>query len=92
MPRLTFDIELPALMHRELIERCQLCRCSPKQYASECLEATLAGIRLPRVEAGTHGPQLGPRGSERQHEEEDDLSVLSPSHIPTVDDLEGLCQ
>jgi hypothetical protein len=70
MPRLSFEVELNESLHRELVERCQLCRCSPKQYAAESLEVTLAGIRLPRVELGAHGPQLSPRGSGQEVEPE----------------------
>jgi hypothetical protein len=55
MTKLDFSLRLPDLMYRELIDRCTQCSISPKQFAAECVEATLAGIRLPKVDVGRSG-------------------------------------
>ena len=58
--RLTFDIELPELLYRELIENCRDASCHPKVFAAEALESVLASRRLPKVEMGQHGARLAP--------------------------------
>lgn len=46
---LNFSLTLPQELYTELVEACQNSECSPKQFASECLEGALASRRLPKV-------------------------------------------
>jgi hypothetical protein len=54
---LTFSLTLPDALFQELIVAAKDCKCSPKQFVTECLECVLASRRLPRV--GRHGPRIG---------------------------------
>jgi len=56
---LNFSMTLTEELYAELIDGCQECQCSPKQFAAESLESVLASRRLPRVEAGRCGPRFG---------------------------------
>ena len=47
--RLTFDMELPELLYRELLEACTERSCHRTTLASEALECLLAARRLPKV-------------------------------------------
>ena len=47
---LTFSLKLPDALYRQLITACEECRCSPKQFAAECLESVLASRRMHKAE------------------------------------------
>lgn len=57
--QLSFSLTLSEELYAELIDGCQECACSPKQFAAESLESVLASRRLPKVEAGRCGPRFG---------------------------------
>jgi|HubBroStandDraft_4_1064222.scaffolds.fasta_scaffold67598_2 hypothetical protein len=50
---------LPDELHRELMDGCRECKCSPTQFAREALESVLAERRLPRVAVGRLGARIG---------------------------------
>lgn len=75
---LSFSLTLPDALYQELIDGCQECRCSPKEFAAQSVESVLASRRLPRVEAGRCGPRFGVTvGVERDTEPES-----YPVHYP----------
>jgi hypothetical protein len=57
--RVTLDLDLPALLHGELIEAAKEARCGLEVFAGECVESVLATRRLPRVRPGAHGARIG---------------------------------
>ncbi len=67
--KLDFSVILPEALYAQLIEDCQRCEVSPKQYAAEALESVIASRRLPKVGAGTHGPLM--RGTRAVAEEKE---------------------
>lgn len=77
---LNFSLTLTEELYRELIDGCRDCNCSPKQFAAESLESTLASRRLPKVEAGRCGPRFG-APTEREIELEDGYRVRWPEEI-----------
>lgn len=56
---LTFT--LSQALFSELEEACKESRCSPRQFAGECVEAILASRRLPKVPPAAYGGRHGPR-------------------------------
>jgi hypothetical protein len=56
---LNFSLKLPDEMHRELMDGCRECKCSPTQFAREALESVLASRRLPGVTVGRLGARVG---------------------------------
>ena len=58
---LTFTLKLSDAMKQELIDACQDCNCSPKQFAAESLEAVLAERRIDKVIPGKLGAHFGGR-------------------------------
>lgn len=57
--RITFDLDLPAPLHAELIEAARDARIHPELFAAECVESILASRKLPGVKAGRCGPRIG---------------------------------
>ncbi len=60
MRKLVFEVILPDLLHAELIENCETARIPKNEFAAQCVEATLAARRLPKVEPGPLGARLQP--------------------------------
>jgi hypothetical protein len=80
--RLTFDLDLPELLYRALIDRCRDCSCSPKQYAAEAVEAQVAAHLLSTLPEAPHGAQLGGRRAEHEDEGEEMEPEGYPVHCP----------
>lgn len=68
---LNFTLTLTEELWRDLIADCTECSCSPKQWASEAVEAAIASRRLPKVPEAAYGAQMC--GTRRAgHEDEDE--------------------
>ena len=57
--RITFDLDLPSILHAELIEAARDARIHPELFAAECVESILASRKLPGVAKGRCGPRVG---------------------------------
>jgi hypothetical protein len=77
--QLTFSLSLPAALYAELIESCETCSCTPKEFAAQSLEAILASRRLPKIRAGRCGPRFT-AGVSRESDE-DGYRVIVPMGI-----------
>jgi hypothetical protein len=58
MPRLQFDVELPDALAAELSEAAKECSMSPRRFAAQAVEVTLASRRLENVATGRCGPRV----------------------------------
>ena len=58
---LEISVTLPEELYQELIEAAREAQCSPKQFATECVEAALATRRLPRARELSREEVLGRR-------------------------------
>jgi len=56
--RVTFEIELPDPLARELQSACRECGISSKLFAAQSVESVLAGSRLPGVQVGRCVPRV----------------------------------
>jgi hypothetical protein len=64
--QLDFSLTLSEALYAQLIEDCQSCEVSPKQYAAEALESVIASRRLPKAKMGRNGAfTSGMRGAAR---------------------------
>jgi hypothetical protein len=58
VPRLTFDIDIPAPLFEELTAASREARIHPALFAAEALESTLASRRLEFIKPGRCGPRI----------------------------------
>jgi hypothetical protein len=79
--KLDFSLTLPEALYAQLIEDCQSCEVSPKQYAAEALETVLASRRLPKVELGRNGAFTSGMCGAARHAGEDKEMVLTEHRI-----------
>jgi hypothetical protein len=87
--RLNISCELPTLLVDELYRAASESRTSPETFAAQTIEAGLAARRLPKIQAGAHGPRIAAGWQPKIAANEVALrdAPLLPAEVPTLADL-----